>query len=310
MKILGINGWSERGHDGGASLLIDGKLKFAIEEERLVGIRHAYDCIPLESIKLICEKENISIDDIDKVAIGWDYPNLWKMFGSKFVSNEEMSEVLFGTDKYAEKIVYVEHHVAHAASAFYPSKFDRALVLVIDGQGEKVATSVFLGDRRNSSLVKVYETDVSLGYFYAAVTEQVGFYSGQEGKTMGLASSAQKLLEEILTKVVTCNCKKYGVRDIAIAGGVGLNCAALIAVGKIVANFQGRLEFGPRALGNRSILANPRKQEMLCKLNTLKGREVWRPLAPAVLFEEQTRFFSSAQFSPYMTINGRVLENV
>lgn len=463
MKILGINGWTERGHDGGASLLIDGKLKFAIEEERLVGIRHAYDSVPLESIKLICSSENINIDDIDVIAIGWNYPSLWKMFDAEFVSNKEMSKVLFGTDKYARKIVYVDHHVAHAASAFYPSRFERALVLVVDGQGEKIATSVFLGDRSNFKLEKIYETDVSLGYFYAAITEQIGFYSGQEGKTMGLASygepvyidelrrfinaddngsihcsfhvtkkgkdeedetieiwkkllsdiipprtgkieavtdeivpyanlasSAQKLLEEILTKVVTCNCKKYGLKDIAIAGGVGLNCAAsgvlselpfvdriftqpaandggvslgaaiavavanhedvnfemipyqghgftddeilqllekheysyrkannlskeiaiLIADGKIVANFQGRLEFGPRALGNRSILADPRKREMLYKLNTLKGREVWRPLAPAVLFEEQTRFFSSAQFSPYMTINCRVLENV
>ena len=80
MKILGINGWTVRGHDGGAALIDDGKLKFAIEEERLVGIRHAYDRIPYESIKMICEEENICIDDIDKVAIGWNYPVLWKMF--------------------------------------------------------------------------------------------------------------------------------------------------------------------------------------------------------------------------------------
>ena len=147
MKILGINGWTERGHDSGASLLENGKLKFAIEEERLIGIRHAYDRIPYESIKLICENENISIDEIDKIAIGWDYPELWKMFGAKFISKEEMSEILFGTAEFAEKIVYVEHHIAHACSAFYPSGFDKALVLVIDGQGEKIATSVFLGDK-------------------------------------------------------------------------------------------------------------------------------------------------------------------
>ena len=463
MKILGINGWTERGHDGGASLLVDGKLKFAIEEERLIGIRHAYDRVPYESINMICNNENISIDDIDKIAIGWDYPNLWKMFGAEFINKEKMSEVLFGTEKYADKIVYVEHHIAHAASAFYPSGFDRALVLVIDGQGEKIATSVFLGDVNNIGLKKIYETPISLGYFYAAITEHIGFFSGQEGKTMGLASygkpiyidelrkiinvddkgqihcifnvtkkskdeenetigiwkgllsniipsrngkiekitediipyanlasSAQKLLEEILIKIVTYNCSKYGLNNIAIAGGVGLNCAAsgilselpfvdkiftqpaandggislgaaiavarnndenknfemipyqgnefsdyeilnflnnnnylfkksenlskeiatLIAQGKIIANFQGRLEFGPRALGNRSILADPRKEEMLYRLNTLKGREVWRPLAPAVLYEEQMNFFSSSQFSPYMTINCRVLEHV
>lgn len=463
MKILGINGWTERGHDGGASFLENGKLKFAIEEERLIGIRHAYDRVPYESIKVICEKENISINDIDKIAIGWDYPKLWKMFGAEFISKAEMSKVLFGTAEFAEKIEYVEHHIAHACSAFYPSGFENALVLVIDGQGEKIATSVFLGDKSKTTLTKLYETPVSLGYFYAAITEHIGFFSGQEGKTMGLASygnpkyinelrdlinaddqgkinclfnvtkkskdeeeetiaiwkdllskiiparkgkiekvtdeiipyadlasSAQKLLEEILTKIVLYNCNQYNVSNIAIAGGVGLNCAAsgilselpcvnkiftqpaandggislgaaiavavanqenvnfemipyqgnefndeeilnflnqknyfyrksdnlskeianLISEGNIVANFQGRLEFGPRALGNRSILADPRKMEMLVRLNTLKGREVWRPLAPAILYEEQTKFFSSSQFSPYMTINCRVLENV
>lgn len=463
MKILGINGWTVRGHDGGAALLENGNLKFAIEEERLIGIRHAYDRIPYESIKLICEKEGISIEDIDVVAIGWDYPKLWKMFGTEFISKCEMSKILFGTEKYAEKIMYVEHHISHACSAFYPSRFEKALVLVIDGQGEYIATSVFLGDRKKNKLEKLYETPISLGYFYAAVTEHIGFFSGQEGKTMGLASygepiyinhlrklinaddngaikcffsvtkkgkdeeeetieiwrrlldnilpsrkgkieevtsdiipyanlasSAQKLLEEILTKIVTYNCKKYNVCNIAIAGGVGLNCATsgilselscvdkiftqpaandggislgaaiaaaivnnekvnfemipyqgneftddeilqflrtgdynyhkaenlprevaqLISKGKIVAIFQGRLEFGPRALGNRSILADPRKNEMLLRLNTLKGREVWRPLAPAVLFEEQTKFFSTSQFSPYMTINCRVLKEV
>lgn len=461
MKILGLNGWTVRGHDGGASLLIDGKLKFAIEEERLVGVRHAYDMIPKKSIEVICNEEKLSIDDLDRIVIGWDYPNLWKMFGKTFISKEEMSEALFGSDKYAEKLVYLEHHKAHAYSAFYPSNFTKALTLVIDGQGEYIATSVFIGDRTTNTLEKIYETPISLGYFYAAVTEHIGFYSGQEGKTMGLASygkpvyidelkkhinvdakgrlkcsfciekkskdeeeetikhwkkilnkiipsrngkieevtseiipyanlaaSAQKLLEEILSTIVSYNCYKYNLNCIAIAGGVGLNCVAngflselevvqkiftqpaandggislgaaiagaidvndevsfemipyqgnsyenekiekilikekcefhisknlakeiaeLISKEFIVANFQGRLEYGPRALGNRSLLADPRKKEMLIRLNTLKGREVWRPLAPAVLYEKQTEYFSTEHFSPYMTINCEVLE--
>lgn len=461
MKILGINGWTVRGHDGGAALIDDGKLKFAIEEERLVGIRHAYDRIPYESIKMICEEGNICIDDIDKVAIGWNYPVLWKMFGEEFISKEEMSKCLFNTERFADKIVYVDHHLAHACSAFYPSNFTDAIVLVIDGQGELIATSVFVGKKTENKLKKVYETQTSLGYFYAAVTEHIGFYSGQEGKTMGLASygkpiyietlrkfisadkegkikcsfvidkrskdeevetitkwseilstiipkrtgkisevsdeilpyadlaaSAQKLLEEILVNIVSYYCNQYGISNVAIAGGVGLNCAAngiiselpcvnnvftqpaandggislgaalavakecneninfemipyqgnqftdeqieqflkdkkisyrksecifkeiakLVSEGKIVANFQGRLEFGPRALGNRSILADPRKSEMLYKLNVLKGREVWRPLAPAVLFDVQENFFNTSQFSPYMTINCEVLK--
>ena len=461
MKILGLNGWTVRGHDGGASLLVDGKLKFAIEEERLVGIRHAYDMVPQKSIEMILNTEQISLNDIDKVAIGWNYPELWSMFGSSFMSKTEVSKVLFGTGAYSDKIEYVEHHIAHACSAFYPSGFDKALVLVLDGQGEYIATSVFIGDRDSKSLRKVYETPISLGYFYAAVTEHIGFHSGQEGKTMGLApfgkpvylkelkkylyadeegklhccfsikkkskdeeeetidawskllskivkkrcegitdinndvvpyanlaASCQKLLEEILIKIVVFNCRKYNVKKVAIAGGVGLNCAAsgilselpevneiftqpaandggislgaaikiaidygetvkfemipyqgnsysdayikefvkkckyeyieskhperdiakLVANGNIVANFQGRLEFGPRALGNRSLIADPRKMDMWIKLNNLKGRELWRPLAPAVLFEKQGEFFESKKFSPYMTINSMILK--
>lgn len=461
MKILGLNGWTVRGHDGGASLLVDGKLKFAIEEERLVGIRHAYDMIPKKSIEMALDMEKISMDDVDKVAIGWNYPELWKMFGSRFMSKKEVSKEIFGTSAYSDKIEYVEHHIAHACSAFYPSGFDKALVLVLDGQGEYIATSVFIGDRSSNELKKVYETPISLGYFYAAVTEHIGFYSGQEGKTMGLApfgkpvylenlkkylyadeegilhccfsikkkskdeeeetietwskllskivkrrcggikeidnevlpyanlaASGQKLLEEILTKMVVFNCKKYNVNNVVLAGGVGLNCAAsgilcelpevneiftqpaandggislgaaikvavdngeivnfemipyqgnsysdayirefvkkckytciesehlekdiakLVAEGNIVANFQGRLEFGPRALGNRSLIADPRKMDMWIRLNSLKGRELWRPLAPAVLFDRQGEFFESDKFSPYMTINSRILK--
>lgn len=461
MKILGLNGWTVRGHDGGASLLVDGKLKFAIEEERLVGLRHAYDMIPKKSIEMILNEEQIDMNDIDKIAIGWNYPELWSMFGSRFISKSEVSMELFGTDAYSDKIEYVEHHVAHACSAFYPSGFDKALVLVLDGQGEYIATSVFIGNRSSKKLRKIYETPISLGYFYAAVTEHIGFHSGQEGKTMGLApfgeptyleelkkylyaddegklhccfsikkkskdeeeetietwskllskiierrcegiteinsdvipyanlaSSCQKLVEEILTKIVVYNCRKCNVKNVAIAGGVGLNCAAsgilselpevdeiftqpaandggislgaaikiavdngemvkfemlpyqgnsysdeyiqdfvkncnynyieskyvekdiakFVASGCIVANFQGKLEFGPRALGNRSLIADPRKMHMWLRLNKLKGREVWRPLAPAVLFEKQGEFFTSKKFSPYMTINSRILK--
>lgn len=205
MKILGINGWTVRGHDGGATLIDDGKLKFAIEEERLVCIRHAYDRIPYESIKMICEEENICIDDIDKVAIGWNYPALWKMFGKEFISKEEMSKCLFNAEHFADKIVYVDHHLAHACSAFYPSNFTDAIVLVIDGQGELIATSIFVGKRTENQLKKVYETQTSLGYFYTAVTEHIGFYSGQEGKTMGLSSYGKPIYIETLRKFISAD---------------------------------------------------------------------------------------------------------
>lgn len=463
MKVLGINGWSERGHDGGASLIVDGKLLFSVEEEKLICKRHAYDTLPLESIKACLNYGNITMDDIDKVVIGWDYEKLYEMLGEKFISKEEMSKALFNDEKYADKIEYLTHHQAHAYSAFIPSNYDKALVLIVDGQGEYMGTSVYLADRNSKDLKLLMETPVSLGYFYTGITKQIGFKGGEEGKTMGLASygeptyveelrklinldengnvncafhidkvgkdeekaslekwkellsniipkrngkiievtediipyanlakSSQVILEEIMCGLIKKYVKETGVHDVCIAGGVGLNCptssavenmeevssvfvqpaandggislgaaikgaidlgddvkiemipylgpeysnkeiekalkekdynydefdnieeviARLLAEGKIVANYQGRLELGPRALGNRSLLASPEKYEMLVRMNELKGREVWRPLAPAVMYDKQETVFDSDIFSPHMTKNFKVLNEM
>lgn len=463
MKVLGINGWSERGHDGGTSLIVDGKLLFSVEEEKLICKRHAYDTLPLESIKACLNYGNITMDDIDKVVIGWDYEKLYEMLGEKFISKEEMSKALFNDEKYADKIEYLTHHQAHAYSAFIPSNYDKALVLIVDGQGEYMGTSVYLADRNSKNLKLLMETPVSLGYFYTGITKQIGFKGGEEGKTMGLASygeptyveelrklinldengnincafhidkvgkdeekaslekwkellsniipkrngkiievtedilpyanlakSSQVILEEIMCGLIKKYVKETGVHDVCIAGGVGLNCptssavenmeevssvfvqpaandggislgaaikgaidlgddvkiemipylgpeysnkeiekalkekdynydefdnieeviARLLAEGKIVANYQGRLELGPRALGNRSLLASPEKYEMLVRMNELKGREVWRPLAPAVMYDKQETVFDSDIFSPHMTKNFKVLNEM
>lgn len=463
MKVLGINGWSERGHDGGASLIVHGKLLFSVEEEKLICKRHAYDTLPLESIKACLNYGNITMDDIDKVVIGWDYEKLYEMLGKKFISKEEMSKALFNDEKYADKIEYLTHHQAHAYSAFIPSNYDKALVLIVDGQGEYMGTSVYLADRNSKNLKLLMETPVSLGYFYTGITKQIGFKGGEEGKTMGLASygeptyveelrklinldengnincafhidkvgkdeekaslekwkellsniipkrngkiievtedilpyanlakSSQVILEEIMCGLIKKYVKETGVHDVCIAGGVGLNCptssavenmdevsrvfvqpaandggislgaaikgaidlgddvkiemipylgpeysnkeiekalkekdynydefdnieeviARLLAEGKIVANYQGRLELGPRALGNRSLLASPEKYEMLVRMNELKGREVWRPLAPAVMYDKQETVFDSDIFSPHMTKNFKVLNEM
>ncbi len=460
MKVLGLNGWKERGHDGGASLIVDGKLVYAIEEEKLIGRRHAYDTLPHESIKKCLEYGNLTLDDIDEFDIGWDYEELYHMLGKEFISKEEMSLELFGDSKYASKIKYVPHHIAHAYSTFIPSNYEKSLVLVIDGQGEIMGTSIYLADRKDNSMKLLLETPVSLGYFYSGITRQVGFRAGEEGKTMGLASygkpiyldllrklisldennklrcvfniekvskdeedatldkweellsviipkregkiievndeiipyadlasSGQKLLEEILTTLVNKYALEYDVHNVCIAGGVGLNCpsssaienldvidgvfvqpaandggislgaaikgaidlgddvriemipylgpeydqksiekalddsgydysiydnienviAKLLVEGKIVAHYDGRIEFGPRALGNRSLLASPKDYEMLVRMNNLKGREVWRPLAPAVMYDKQEEVFDSKIFSPHMTKNFNVI---
>ena len=153
MKVLGLNGWIERGHDGGASLIVDGKLIYSIEEEKLIGKRHAYDTMPIESIKKCLEYGNLTLDDIDKFVIGWNYPLIYKMLNKEFISKEEMSMHLFGDIKYASKIEYLDHHLAHAYSTFIPSNFKEALVFVIDGQGEYMGTSLYLANENEMKLL-------------------------------------------------------------------------------------------------------------------------------------------------------------
>ncbi len=458
MKILGLNGWKTRGHDGGASLIIDGKLIAAVEEEKLIGFRHAYDTLPIESINFVLSSNNLKLDDIDKIVIGWDFPYLYSLLNQEFISKEEVSKIIFGTEKYASKIEYVNHHFAHAASAYYPSGYKDAIILIVDGQGELMATTIYIA-KDYKIQEKIMETPVSLGYFYSAITEHIGFECGEEGKTMGLASygtpcylkalekllyvtddgilecpfripkiskdeedatidkwheyldiiikrrnggikeindsiipyanlaaSAQQLIGNILVKLIKNTYKKYHIDSVVIAGGVGLNCptntmienepyiknvfiqpaandggislgaalaiaakeekklninmtpylgpeysedeildtilqtgaeyiylenrsktiASLLKENNIIANFYGKLEFGPRALGNRSLLANPSEQQMLIKMNSLKGRELWRPLAPIVLFEKQLDWFKYEKESLYMIKNSLV----
>ena len=463
MKVLGLNGWTERGHDGGATLIIDGNLVFSVEEERLTGVRHPYDSIPTKSINACLKYANLTLDDIDKFIFGWDYEKIYEMIGDKFISKEEMAEKLLGNKKYASKLEYLTHHIAHAYSAFTPSNYEDALVFVIDGQGEYMGTSLYLASRKTNEMKLLFESPISLGYFYAGITKQIGFNGGEEGKTMGLASygestytdalrklisldedgnlrcvfhidkvskdeenatidkwqellsliipkregriisitddiipyanlarSAQEILSEIMTGIIQKHVKLTDVHNVCLAGGVALNCptssaieqmsevnrvfvqpaandggislgaaikgaldmgddvkiemipylgpeysdekikkaietknyeyerfnniakviARLLNEGKIVANYQGRLELGPRALGNRSLLASPEKYEMLVRMNELKGREVWRPLAPAVMLDHQAECFDSNIFSPHMTKNFTVLNEM
>jgi carbamoyltransferase len=332
---------------------------------------------------------------------------------------------------------FVEHHVAHAASAYYPAPFERAAVLTLDGRGECVSTYLGVGD--GLALEKLSEVALphSLGLLYERVTSHLGFLnSSDEYKVMALASygspryadrfrsllrwhvdggyeiapfdltelvgparspkaafeaehfdiasSLQVMLEEAGLRLATWLQRRTGERSLCMAGGVALNCvmntriarespfervwvqpaagdagtslgaalavwaeqatagdaarwrmesaylgpayddeqirAALdharltyarpsdftaavaehLAQGKVVGWFQGRMEFGPRALGARSILASPTDPAMMHRLNELKDREDFRPVAPAVLAEEADRYFGRCVESPFM----------
>ncbi|MBF6599558.1 MAG: carbamoyltransferase [Dehalococcoidia bacterium] len=334
---------------------------------------------------------------------------------------------------------FVEHHTAHAASAFLASPFERAVVLTLDGRGER-ATTYAIGHGADIDRIGQVTMPHSLGLLYERVTEYLGFlHSSDEYKVMALASfgeptyldefrslvrvgcdgqyaiaplclerrfgprrarggpieqrhydvarSLQARLEETVIEIVHWLHEASGERHLCIAGGVALNCvlnarirddgpfdeiwvqpaagdagtalgaalsldarlrgtrpapmthaflgpsyadaeietllrssklsyrrpadiacetARLLDEGKIVGWFQGRMEFGPRALGGRSILASPRDAAMQERLNAIKDREDFRPVAPVVLEDRAADWFTPAHASPFMLFTHRV----
>lgn len=339
-----------------------------------------------------------------------------------------------GADSTRNKWHFVEHHIAHAASAFFPSPFKHAAILTIDGRGEKTTTSYYIGNGNNLEKVSEVLMPNSLGLLYEKVTSYLGFlHSSDEYKVMALASygqpvfinefrslikvgqdgtytiadvnfedllgvarkrddpflqqhfdiahSLQKVLEETVLELVNWFQKKTGEQNLCMAGGVALNCvlngkirdfgnfknvwvqpasgdsgtalgaalwvhaktggqtnfemdhcywgpeysdeeiekflkwtktpykklnnvaketAAILAKDRIIGWYQGRMEFGPRALGSRSILASPINADMQTRLNEIKDREDFRPVAPVVLESEAAEWFQDAEKSPFM----------
>lgn len=340
-----------------------------------------------------------------------------------------------GTKVSPEKWHFVAHHIAHAASAFFPSPFKNAAVLTIDGRGEKTTTSYYLGSGHHLQSISEVHMPHSLGLLYESVTSYLGFlHSSDEYKVMALASygkptyldefrsmihlgengkytiddlrledrfgkarmrdepflqhhfdiaySLQKVVEETVLQLVNWFQRETGAENLCMAGGVALNCvlnavirdcsdfkniwvqpasgdagtalgaalwvnaqqnqnssdfvmdhcywgpeysdaeiekflkwskvryrkldnvakeaAEILSQDKIIGWFQGRMEFGPRALGSRSILASPIHAEMQSRLNEIKDREDFRPVAPVVLESDAAEWFEGAGFSPFM----------
>jgi carbamoyltransferase len=340
---------------------------------------------------------------------------------------------------------YVEHHVAHAASAFNCSPYKTAAVMTVDGRGELATTTYNIGNGQQLNRIGQVNMPHSLGLLYEQVTTYLGFlHSSDEYKVMALASygkpvfvkdfremillgangqytvtnqqleerfgpqrlrheeftshhfniahSLQLVLEETLHELTKWLQKETGEINLCMAGGVALNCVAnarirdrglfhsiwvqpasgddgtalgaalwvdaqqrksnerdfvmehaywgpeysddeiekfmkwckvpyrkldnvaeeaaeILAQDKIIGWYQGRMEFGPRALGSRSILASPINPEMQARLNEVKDREDFRPVAPVVLEEEAGNWFKYAVYSPFMLFVYDVLED-
>jgi carbamoyltransferase len=483
--ILGISAFY---HDSAAAVIVDGRIVAAAQEERFSRTRHdaAY---PRRAVDWALEAAGLSLAEVERVAF-YDKPFLkferlvetyvamaprgfrsfataipvWlreKLFQKRLLL-EELERHPGGLGG-REKLLFAEHHLSHAASAFYPSPFEEAVVLTMDGVGEWATTTVSIGRGNRLTVEKEIAFPHSLGLLYSAFTYYLGFkVNSGEYKVMGLApygeprfaeailshlidlkadgsfrldqryfayctgltmtsrafdrlfgqpprregepltqfhmdlaASLQAVTEEAVLRLTRALARDYAIPNLCLAGGVALNCVAngkvardgaferlwvqpaagdaggapgaalaawhmelgkprvavsgdamsgaylgpeypqeeierrlaaagarfdvldetgmieavagALAEGAAVGWFQGRMEFGPRALGARSILADPRSETMQRTLNLkVKYRESFRPFAPAVLREKAGDWFELDGESPYMLLTAAV----
>jgi len=472
MRILGINSYL---HDTSAALFEGGRLTWAVTEERL-SRTHKDSSFPRRSIEGALAAGGLFPRDLDAIAFGWNaagetplhtlratlagrIPRSAPLITSSLLGigmelrhgngRRDLARALGSLPEVP--LFHVDHHEAHAWSAYALSGFDDALVVVMDGRGARDATALY--HARGSELTPVfrYLWPNSLGGFYEAFTDLLGFKRhSDEWKVMGLAAygeptmdlrdvlrvtdegyevdarllcgrrwndlsplvarfgprrdpeqeitdrdralaaSVQRALEQAVFAVVRHGVRLTGCRKVCLAGGVAMNskangrlfasgmiedlfvqpaatddgtavgaalaahaalgaavpryrledvylgpsfddaeiateiqryklpsarvadvteaAASLLAEGHVIGWFQGRMEFGPRALGNRSILADPRRAEIRDRVNEcVKFREAWRPFAPSCLAEAAPDYFVGCRDAPYMIVTYNVV---
>jgi carbamoyltransferase len=456
MLILGISGGSSLpeevtpestgllAHDGAAVLIEDGQVLAAVEEERLNRIKHS-DKAPLRAIAACLELARRELREVAYVAYPYLASHIEHFLRERFLNrageespvaaNDVVRLLLglaFGHDMPADRIRFIRHHLAHAASAYYGSGLDESLILTLDGRGEDDAGLVAVGQGGKITVLRTVPVSESLGEYYLGVIRLLGYHMFDEYKVMGLApygdparfradfeqtyslapdgewrfqngwmdrlfevlrprrrgepitqvhkdlaAALQETLERIVFHHLTHWQAQTAAEHLCLAGGVALNCtmngrilasglfrsvfvqpaahdagaalgaalvvqheaanvarsprqqevfwglpiagpdeigdqlarwerhvtwkrvddvddqaARLLAEGRAIGWVQGRSEFGPRALGNRSILADPRPAENKTIINAMvKKREAFRPFAPSVLEERLADWF-------------------
>ena len=199
MKILGFIGRSDvpLAHDGSATLVVDHKIKFALEQERLTRKRYAEGQGCLDVTKACLDSAGLKLSDLDYIAYGWlEDLKSGTQVSDYVVSSNELTPTLLLPEQFGytepPDIYFVKHHYAHAAGTFFTSGFDSAAVLVMDGQGEGVSVSLFHAQGNHIELIETYPVDNSLGMFYAAAGAHSGFgWHPGPGKLMGLAPFGQ-----------------------------------------------------------------------------------------------------------------------
>jgi len=197
MIVLGINGFKNE-HDPAAALIINGKMVGFAEEERFVRIKHALNYYPHNAVNWLLTSNNIDIDEIDIFAFGWDIKKMITLgykyeFSKDYFNDEEIVSIITGQNRKKKcQLIYVPHHLAHAAASFYASGMKEANIIIADGSGEDVGLSCFHGRDNTIHLVRDWNISCSLGFFYEAASIYSGFTDWDAGKTMGLSSFANE----------------------------------------------------------------------------------------------------------------------
>jgi predicted NodU family carbamoyl transferase len=204
VKVLGVNGWPDRGHHAAACLLDDGALIAFAEEERFTRTKNAPNTAPAQATAFCLEKAGIGLDDIDVVAFGWDLPRLHRDRKLPWtVSDADFLDTLVPRRMFPRRrdpeLVFVPHHLAHGASAYHFAAADSAAVLVMDGQGETESTSLMHGRGGKLAILECLPPSWSFGYLYEAVCEYVGLRWNDAGKLMGLAGHGRRHELPVLT---------------------------------------------------------------------------------------------------------------
>lgn len=219
MIILGINSYHA---DSSAAILINGKIITAIEEERFKRVKH-WSGFPIESIKYCLKEANIDIEQVDYISIGRN-PNaklLKKLFFvlknifqvkdlviNRFKNQLKINSTIEDLNKYdlkypKSKIINVEHHRAHLASAYFASGFNESAILSIDGSGDFTTTMIAIGKNNKIKILDSLDFPVSCGLFYTAFTQYLGFHNyGDEYKIMGLAPYGKPIFYDKIMNII------------------------------------------------------------------------------------------------------------
>lgn len=203
--ILGINGGTLAGNqDSSATIIKNGKIVACVEEERFTKIKHAPGVLPENAVKFCLQQAKISIKDVDYVVFAAATYNNMEHILSNFFN------LKFG---YCPKIYLIDHHLAHASSAFYLSGFKDSFIITADLSGDNRSTVLFYADKTGIKEIKAYSKPNSLGLFYATITQYLGFrYDNDECKTMALAGFKSKT-NCIINDFLKINNDKYIVNE-------------------------------------------------------------------------------------------------